>query len=184
MDENHKAAVMHMLTTLPSRRHLLRGLAGAGLGIGVARPPHIAVAEKKRKRKPKKPKPNAFGCLNVGKPCKNAAQCCSSICERKQCRAHDAGSCATGKHPASCGGASNVACTSSLGKAGVCATTTGNAGYCIVSGECFACSTDAECQAAKNGKYGPGAACIRCGGECATSGGTACVGPDVIAVPV
>lgn len=184
MDNHRFAVVTPLLTRVPSRRDVLRGLAGAGLGIGVARLPHIAAAEKKRKRKPKKPRPNAFGCLNVGKPCKNAAQCCSSICERKQCRAHDAGSCAAGKHPVSCGGASNIACTTSLGKAGFCATTTGNAGYCIASGECFVCSTDAECRAAKNGKYGPNAACIRCAGECATIGGTACVGPDTIVVPV
>jgi hypothetical protein len=183
VNEHRFAIVTQSLNRLPSRRDLVRGLAGAGFGLAAARLPDSVTARQER-RKRKKARPNAFGCFNVGKPCKRAAQCCSSICERKRRRAHDTGTCVAGKHPASCGGASNVACTTSLEKAGFCATTTGNAGYCIASGECFVCSTDAECQAAKNGKYGSRAACVRCAGECTTTGGTACVGPDTVEIPV
>jgi hypothetical protein len=186
VDEHRMFALTRSLTSVPSRRDVLRGLAGIGLGLGVVRFPGAAEAKskKRRKNKAKKPRPNQYGCLSVGARCKNADQCCSGICEGKKCRAHDTGACAAGTHPAGCGGASTVSCTTSLGKAGVCGTTTGKAGYCFASGQCFACTTDAECQVAEDGKYGPRAACVRCALECATTGGTACVGPDTIEVPV
>lgn len=158
------------LTQAPSRRDLLRGLAGAGLGFGAARLPAIVAARKPRK----KAKPNAFGCLDVGDRCRNARQCCSGICQgkngKRRCKTHDAGGCKPDTRPAIC----NVTpgeCTTSLGQPGRCATTTGKAGYCHDDLVCFACRTDADCPARTNA--GPRAACIRCA-DCPETGGLAC----------
>lgn len=46
MDQQRFHAVTRLMTTLPSRRHLLRGLAGAGLGLGIARLPDLVEARK------------------------------------------------------------------------------------------------------------------------------------------
>ncbi|MDF3042349.1 MAG: hypothetical protein K0Q71_5055 [Thermomicrobiales bacterium] len=182
LNEGRCDALTRSVIGVPSRRDVLRGLAIAGLGFGAARRPLRSMAARKKRKK--KGRPNAFGCLNVGKPCTNAARCCSGICQRKKCRAHDTGICVAGDHSPGCGGDASVGCATSLGKAGMCGTTTGNAGYCFASGECFACRRDAECQAVENGKYGPRAACVRCALECAHTGGTACAGPDTIEIPV
>jgi hypothetical protein len=161
---------------MPSRRHLLRGLAGLGLGLGVARLPRVATARKKRKQKPKF---NAFGCVNVGDFCQTDDQCCSGICKgrkgKRKCRAHDTGTCKAAVQPDGCGG-TNVACTTSLGKPGTCGTTTGKAAYCFAIGDPYSCQTDADCQAAAGGILGPRAACIHCPGGSETVV-TACVGP-------
>jgi hypothetical protein len=65
VDRSHFAALTRALIAVPSRRHLLRGLAGAGLGLGVARLPQFAAA-KKRKRK----KQAARRCKQQGGPCR------------------------------------------------------------------------------------------------------------------
>jgi len=179
MNQNRFAAVTRLVSGVPSRRDLLRGLAGVGLGLGAARLPDRVEARKKGK--PRIPKPNAFGCLNVGDACKRAGQCCSGICEGKKgkrsCKAHDTGTCSTGGQPGTCGG-TDVACTSSLDEEGYCATTTGNAGYCMLYPFCYACETDGDCRAAEGGVLGPRAACIRCA-NCASFAGTACAIPGV-----
>ena len=83
MDQLRLSTLSRSLTAVPSRRDVLRGLVGAGIGLGIGRVPEVAEAKKKRKRKKQdKPhKPNAFGCLDVGDPCRTAGQCCSGICE-------------------------------------------------------------------------------------------------------
>ena len=85
MDQNRYAVVPQSLISAPSRRDVLRGLAGAAFGLGVARLPELAEAKKKRKgkskSKPRAPQPNAYGCRNVGATCANSGQCCSGICE-------------------------------------------------------------------------------------------------------
>jgi hypothetical protein len=98
LNQHRIAVVTRSLTSVPSRRDVLRGLVGAGLGLGAARLPAVVAAKKKRK---KKVKPNAFGCLNVDAACKNADQCCSGICEGKKCRAHGIGTCDQ-KMPGAC----------------------------------------------------------------------------------
>jgi hypothetical protein len=162
-----------------SRRSLLGGvLAPAGAWLGSA----TVGARKKRKRKRKRTsqlvgRPNAFGCLDVDDPCQREDQCCSGICEGKKgqrtCRAHDTGSCSAGEQFEICGGTEDVSCTTSAGTPGLCGTTTGNAGYCLASAHCFACQTDADCQEALDGLFGPRAACIPCA-VCAKEGGTIC----------
>jgi hypothetical protein len=190
MNQNRFAAVTRALISVPSRRHLLRGLAGAGFGLSLVRLPHAAAAKKKRKRKKKAKKatPNSFGCLNVGQPCQgDSAQCCSGICEgtkpkkgkpdKSRCVAHDTGICqvamdvcTTGKD-AICN-IQNPNCQ--------CYRTTGNAGFCgdVSSGLlnlCRDCSQDTDCEE----EFGLGAACVALGGicesVCSDTGGTVCM---------
>jgi hypothetical protein len=181
MNQNRFDVVTRTISSLPSRRDLLRGLAGAGLGLGIARRPDLVEARKKRKRKQKNRKqkaavPNAFGCIDVGALCQNDDQCCSGVCAgkkgKKRCRAHDVGDCPDGAAPEAC--YEDVTCTTGTGEPGVCGTTTGNAVYCFVAGGCFACQTDVDCQRADGGVLGPRAACVTCV-NCTETGGTACV---------
>jgi hypothetical protein len=150
-----------------------RALAGV-LAIGALTLPGLADAKKKRKRK--KVKRNAFGCVNVGGFCKNDNHCCSGICagrkDKKRCQAHDQSTCQAGLTSLVCGGESNLSCTTSGSDPGLCLNTTGNAGYCFASGDCFACTKDADCEPV----CGPGAACIDCAETCAGRGGTFCAG--------
>jgi hypothetical protein len=167
VDEYRLTVVTPSLASIPSRRDVLRGLAGSGLGLGAVRLPAAAIARKKKKKN-KKAKPNAFGCLNVGDPCKHANQCCSGVCKgkrgKKRCHAHDTGGCKPSTSP-------GTPCTSSSGVAGQCYTTTGGAGYCGV-GDCYPCAKDADCRAV----CGPRAACVVRAAECLV--GTGCRGPD------
>ena len=164
----------HMIRSLASsRRSLLSGALALGAGwFGVPG------TEAKKKRKPKKAQPNDFGCLNVGAACKTSGQCCSGICKGKngklRCRAHGTGTCGVGQTIGFCGG-ENVGCAIGGGNpTGVCGTTTGNAGFCVGGGDCFACSKDEECRPF----CGPGAACVRCE-RCAETGGTMCASPGI-----
>ena len=99
MNATSVEAITRSLTSALSRRDVLRGLAGTGIGLGIARWSAPADARKKRKRrkKAKKAKPNAYDCLDVGDPCKNADHCCSGICQgkkgKKKCQAHGMGTC-------------------------------------------------------------------------------------------
>jgi hypothetical protein len=118
------------------------------------------------------------GCKNVGRKCQRARQCCSGVCEgkkdKKRCRAHDTGGCRAGQRSTGCGGSVDIDCTTSADLLGACQTTTGNAGFCAASGDCFRCRKDADCRAV----CGPRAACVRCEESCSGVGGTACLGPD------
>lgn len=176
MHPNTFDALARRVTRLPSRRQVLRGLAGAGMGLAITNSTQLVDARKNRKRKRQKKHaaqvaPNAFGCLNVGDPCTNANACCSGIC-RGTCRAHHASDCEPGIEPEGCGG-TEVTCSTGSSYTGICATSTGNAGYCLITADCFACKTDTDCQRANDGFFGPTAACIRCSG-CAQTEGTAC----------
>jgi hypothetical protein len=57
VDHNRFDALTRSLTGVPSRRLLLRAIAGAGLGLGAWRIPETAAARKKRRKKRKKHKP-------------------------------------------------------------------------------------------------------------------------------
>jgi hypothetical protein len=174
VDQNRFDALTQWLKHGPSRRDVLRGLSAAGLGLGSMRLPDIGKAKRKgkRKKKPKKAQPNAFGCLEVGDPCKTEEQCCSGICEgekgKKKCKAHDTSNCQA-RHN-SCA-ALSIPCTTTTGSNGLCVRTTGNASYCQAQGDCFPCSRDTDCEAV----CGAQAACIVCEIQCGPNG-TACVG--------
>jgi hypothetical protein len=175
MDDRRFDALAKTLTTRESRRGIVRGLTAAAVGLAAIHRPGKVEARTKGKKKIKR---NSFGCVNVGRFCKNAGQCCSGICQgkkgKKTCRAHDASICQAGQISTECGAAADVACTTSSGDAGKCTTTTGNAAYCLADGQCFPCKKDADCQAF----CGPQAACIPCLDDCEETGGTACVGAN------
>ena len=117
------------------------------------------------------------GCKNFGKKCKKNKGCCSGICKgkkgKKRCKAHDTGGCQAGQTFPACGGAL-VQCTTSTAAAGACITTSGNAGYCSATTNCFSCQRDADCVP----NCGPQAACVTCAMGCASTDGTACAGPS------
>ena len=174
MDQHVPEHVIHGLLRLPSRRDVVRGLAGAGIAAVVGRWPHAATARKDRKPKMKR---NAFGCVNVGDSCRNDGQCCSGLCVGKKgkrtCRDHDGGTgCRAGLIEDGCGGDIDVACTTSTGQPGICNTTTGNAGYCIgiaaVSAKAT-CTKDEDCRVTCGTEA---AVCITC------EGAGACAGPS------
>ena len=150
-------------------RRTLAGLLGL-TALGVAGSPEA----KKKKKKKKKVKRNNFGCVDVGKYCKNSGQCCSGICQGKKknrkCKAHDQSTCQPGQD--TCAG-NAVPCTTTTNVAGTCVVTTGKAPYCFFEGDCAPCSKDSDCVPT----LGAGAACIVCP-ECInqTPQGTACVG--------
>ena len=172
MDQHRLDSLTHSLTSVPSRRDVLRGLAGAGLAVAVVAggSPQAAARKKRKRRKGKQPRVrrNAFGCVDVGKYCQTDGQCCSNLCQEGQCRAHDTGGCPPGALDGTCGGTS-IGCATTSGDDGFCNTTTGNAGFCTASGGCHRCAKDVECQAI----MGAGAACIHCT-TCPHTGGTSC----------
>jgi hypothetical protein len=148
------------LTQLVSTHLSRRTLAGT-LGLAALASPFGIEARKKRKKK-KKVKRNSFGCVNVGGYCKNSQQCCSGICQgkkgKKKCQAHDTSGCQPGPSLADCGGVS-VTCPDS--RDGQCATTTGNAAFCLEFKfqSVPPCRRDADCRP----DFFPGVACVRCG---------------------
>ncbi|MGH2616945.1 MAG: hypothetical protein ACRDJC_17060 [Thermomicrobiales bacterium] len=163
-------AALRSFTHEFSRRLVRRGLIAAVLGLAPARLAGAASAKKRRR----KPRPNAFGCLNVGAPCRNANDCCSGVCKgkkrKKRCHAHDSGDCPSG--PVAC--SSQVSCTTNTGFVGECLPTTGKAVYCasVQPAQCVACVHDRDCIST----LGETAACVVCDDACAETQGRKCVG--------
>lgn len=184
------------LSSLPSRRDVLRGLASAGLVMTAMGDENAAARKRHHQKRKHKPKPklppppplpfNEFGCLDIGQPCQgDSSLCCSGVCDpgTSTCVAHNSGVCfpdtdsctlqtAIPCHP------SNTFCS--------CRLTTGNAGFCADFSDlseptdiCRFCGQDTDCQE----EFGPGAACIVlkgiCSSFCAATGRTACVRPCV-----
>lgn len=167
-------AVIRFLIARSKRRTLLRGLIVAALGIPTSIFPESTGARKRRhhrKNRTNPPQLNAFGCLDVGQTCRGLDElCCSGICEgtkpkkgerdKSQCIAHNTGGCSPLQDL--CTTDPNTLC----GATGVCARTTGNAGFCLDSTvgqlNCVACKKDADCTAG----FGPGAACLVCDVAC------------------
>jgi hypothetical protein len=168
------------LTSAAARRGVVRRFVGAGLGL-VALRSSGALAAKKRQKRKKPLQTNAYGCVDVSKPCRGKdANCCSGICEgrkpkkgekdKSRCVAHnvldcqaDQDFCVSLYQP--CGGGTGL----------YCFRTTGNASYCGTPAKiCTVCRTDAECEAIQ----GPGAACVVCA-HCTATGGTACATASV-----
>lgn len=182
--ENRFERMMRVLTAIPSRRDVLRGLTGMGLGLTAARLPAGADARKKRKGTKKKPRPNRFGCFGVGDRCKRADQCCSGICDgkkgKRRCRAHDTGTCKQGG-PEICSIDPPPALTCNNGAECRCFRTTAGSIACakFINRElnCADCARDADCAALG---FPPGTVCAPlsvgiCAGQC--EGGRACLFP-------
>jgi hypothetical protein len=156
-------------------RRVLVGFPVLALGLTAIANERAARAKKRHKRK-KKIRRNNFGCVNVGRFCKNEAQCCSGICSgkkgKKKCRAHDTGGCTAEQD--TCVDPAGSTCTTSTGYAGgKCTRTTGNASFCTnVLFACIECTKDSDCQ-----QYcGPSAACVVCPDQCAGFSTTICTG--------
>lgn len=168
MDASGLDRLSRSLAAPPSRRTVL-----AGFGLAAALFPQAVRARKRKKRKAKF---NAFGCVDVGRFCKNDGQCCSGICEgrkgKKRCKAHDQSTCRHGQDACVF---PEVDCLSGTGDSGDCFTTTGKASFCGADGDCFACTKDSDCIPF----CGPRAACIVCVG-CTDEVGTdtACESPS------
>jgi hypothetical protein len=168
MHANRFNEAAYLLTALPSRRDVLRGLVAAGLGLGGLRLPEAAETKKKHKKKPKK---NAFGCLNVGQKCRGkSGKCCSGICQGKKpkkgtkdnskCVAHNEGGCTPERSICLTGSQASL-----CGPEAACLATTGNAGFCAnLAGNSF--SQEANCRVCGTSRRGlrrpqPGLLCHR-----------------------
>ncbi len=184
--------VIAQMTKAPSRRDILRSLAGAGMGLGVAWQVGDAEAKKRRKRKRKRKvkvgTPNEFGCLSVGQDCRDGVQCCSGICEgkkgRQTCRVHGAGTCSQ-QDPGICSGELK-GCNDGVNC--LCARTTAESVFCgnfsTAAVLCTECQTDADCEAQG---LPPGSVCVpvsegTCVLICETD--TICVPPCGQTIPI
>lgn len=176
MQHPRKTAIPPNLDGIPSRRDLLRSLASLGLGFGIVGRAEPGAARKRRhkhKKKKRKIRKNLFGCVDVGRACENAGQCCSGICAGKQgkktCQVHNQGACQAGQDVCKEPPVNN--CVTTTGLDGQCTITTGHAGYCGITGVCAPCRRDVDCDPIS----GPGAACIVCA-LCPDTLGFACAG--------
>jgi hypothetical protein len=202
MSQNRFHDVTRSMTRLPSRRDLLRGLAGAGLGLGIVPRADLVEARKKRKKRKKKdrkketlPQPNAFGCLEIGDVCNSETDCCSGICagaEGKQtCQAHGTGNCPQA-HVGICLATADEIPVLKCGNNDLCFcyTTTSGSNFCGTRGPrigektaCADCQKDADCAALG---FPAGSACAPvgngyCSGQCPT--GMACIPPCGVELP-
>lgn len=179
------------LRGMPSRRDLVRALAGAGLGLALGRFPDLAAAKRRKRKRRKKQKPaqpNEYGCLEVNDPCSNADQCCSGICEGKKCRAHGTGICRQDREGV-CSATTTDVPTHICGNDCYCFQTTAGSNFCAVppaakdDPKCADCQKDADCQGLG---FPAGSACIpvslgHCSGRCKT--GMACLVPCGVEFP-
>jgi hypothetical protein len=193
MDRNRFAALKQWMTPGPSRREVVRGLAGAGLGLGFAQLPDFMEAKKNRKRKKHKKRkpqarPNEFGCLEVNDACATEADCCSGMCEGKKCRAHGTGVCRQDKTGACTASESDVPALT-CGNGCYCLRTTAGSNFCAEppaaegSPKCADCKKDADCLALG---FPAGSACVpvelgHCSGRCES--GMACLVPCGVEFP-
>jgi hypothetical protein len=158
------------------------GVAGTLLGPAMSLPGETT-AEKRRRRRSKKPKKNAFGCVNVGKPCRGKdSLCCSGRCQGKapkkgekdksRCAAHHVGPCTAAQNE--CGDDTYSGCNPDL-PSSACYRTTGEASFCgnAVVGGCIDCRKDADCEAYE---FPKGSACVKCP-ACESGEKTACISP-------
>ena len=194
MDQHHVHAMTRILGHLPSRRDVLRAVAGTGLGLGTLGALDHAQAGKKRRKK-KKTRPlvlNQYGCVDVGQACRgDNSRCCSGVCDgaaprkgkpdQSRCVPHNAGVCT--RETNSCEVGVEVSCGPKP-QVNVCTVTTGNAAFCadISAGtttHCRVCRKDTDCQ----GEFGAGSACVVLGGACTplcvATGRTACLPPAI-----
>jgi hypothetical protein len=76
------ATLTRSLSRLPSRRHLMRGLAAAVLGCGAERLPDVAASKKKRKKRRRKNRGRTGPlCTSLGEPCSiPGRQCQERFC--------------------------------------------------------------------------------------------------------
>lgn len=164
MNSQRIAGIPHELTSLPTRRHVLHGLAGLGLTLAASWRPEDADAKKKNKKKkgkkkqqpnvpptspppPTPPTPNAYGCFSVGVTCTSASECCSSLCDGGVCQGHGAGTCSPQLEAVCEAGTPSAALYCNNSTKCYCTRTTGGSNFCgsIEVYGCADCSRDADC---------------------------------------
>ncbi len=174
MDAHPFDAAIRARSTTATRR----GVFGLAAVLAALAPAIRAPAKPARK-----PRRNAFGCVDVGKPCRGKDRsCCSGICsgpkpkkggkDRSRCAAHHEGGCTPSRSLCSTGSAASycrpgdptAVCVATTGKAGFCAS---NAGL-VPEVNCRACRTDRQCEGFG---FPPGSACV-------ILTGPGCVGPS------
>jgi hypothetical protein len=197
-------AMRQAVTRLPSRRNLLRGLAGAGLSLSSLRLPDALEAKSgkqkraRKKKKPKIPRPvfNQFGCLDVGQPCRgDGSLCCSGVCagkkptkgkpDRRVCAAHNAGDCSPQRNYCELDNPPVLSLCNLPSDTALCLVTTGSAPFCgsalgfDAAVHCQTCAKDADCVALG---FPPGSACVQMGERCNACEATqnrACMAPAI-----
>lgn len=176
MDTTRFDLLIRSLASGSSRRAILGQTIVATLGLGGG---FVSRSSQGKSRK-KKLERNAFGCVDVGKPCRGKdSACCSGVCQGKKpnkgkqdksrCVAHDERGCRD--FDDSCGPGDTFCTTSSGYEFAKCFHTTGNAGHCSLGAACVPCTGDTDC----TDVCGVGAACVVCPGACIGSE-TMCVG--------
>lgn len=185
MEANRFDAITRLLDHPATSRRALCGLSLSPLAwLVTTLPGNNAEARRNRKHKLKNPKPNAFGCLEVGNPCRTAKQCCSGVCKGKKgkrtCRAHGVGTC-TQDQLDWCAVESlaeeHLALASCNGRQGLCIHTTTASNACVNFHVCADCKRDADCEAmgAPAGSVcAPFSGSRACAGFCEETGGMAC----------
>src|SRR4051794_24025738 len=166
MDAGRFDVLTRSLAVFPSRRDVLRGLAGGGLGFSIVRPPDGTEAKHKRKKKQKKetpqtPSPPATTCT---------PRCGRKVCGDDRCGG-SCGSCAAGQ---SC--ISGTCCTPEP----VATTCAGRCGTVTTIKTCHqpvacSCPGGQEC-------LGNGSCAAVCGASttvCPVNGFCSCVFPSV-----
>jgi hypothetical protein len=89
MDQHRFNALTRTLSSVPTRRDVLRGLAGVGLGLGALRWPDVAEAGTRCTRKRRKQ------CRRAGKTCLSNGSCAIVCTTSQDCPATDClGGCA------------------------------------------------------------------------------------------
>ena len=148
MDQHHFPAWTRSVRGVPSRRNVLRSLAGAGLGLGALRLSDAVAAKDKKKRKKRKKqtcRPNCVErtCGNDG--CGGSCGACGGgeICRSGTC-------CVPESRGATCAGRCGTR-TNNCGQPVECATCAGGQ-VCLSNGSCaIACTNNNDCDACSGG---------------------------------
>jgi hypothetical protein len=171
MSKNTLTVMPRFVSTLPSRRDFVRGLAGAGLGVSALHLVDHGEAKKKRKRqgKQRKNRQQPLPPVTAPPPPPFAGTC--SV-QRNRCTVADP-----------------VLATCNLpDEFATCLVTTSDTPFCgsllafNPAVHCQACATNADCATLN---FPPGTACVQIGGKfcngCEATGNRACVPPALSA---
>jgi hypothetical protein len=149
MDQHHIAAWTRSVRSLPSRRDVVRALAGAGLGLSALRLSDSVAAKNKKKRKKKSCRRNCTDrvCGNDG--CGGSCGVCaaSQVCHGGSC-------CVPESRGATCAARCGT-WTNNCGQSVICSTCeTGQ--QCLSNGSCaIVCTGNADCSGTCGGCSNP-----------------------------
>ena len=152
MDQHHFDTLTRSLTSVPSRRTLLRSLAGLGLGLGVARLPQAAAAKKKRKQHKKQHEKQHTK--------QTAPETANTDQARLAAAGGPCGPCQKRKRGTCLPKPDGTPCEGGICQDGVCAPSTceNTCAGCCYDGQCYPGNTNATCGQ-------DGAVCVSCAGD-------------------